>query len=148
MFSLNLTFVKVKRIISIFLSLIILGSSAAITLSTHYCMGRAVDTVLMLGRHDLSCGMPDMDVICETSDHATSVMPSGCCDDEHFSIQIKDDYEKVNVKIALEKSFLYAFTYSYIFHNLIDNEQVVAYSTIYPPPLEQDFQSLYQSFLL
>ncbi len=137
-----------KRIISIFLSLIILVSSTGLTLSTHYCLGRAVDTELMLGNQNLSCGMGDMDAICETAGDVTSFMPTGCCDNDHFSIQIKDDFEKVTSKIFFEKHFLYALTYTYLFNNQIQAEQEVAHLEIYPPPLEQDYQSLYQSFLL
>lgn len=140
------TFKLVKQIISIFLSSLILISSMGITFSTHFCMGRAVDNELMIGMHELSCGMMDMDENCETS--GTSFMAPGCCDNEFISIDIEDDYKVVSEKFTLSTSFLFAFTYTFLFDHQNNNEPSLAYTDHHPPPLEQDYQSLYQSFLL
>ena len=78
-----------------------------ITFSTHYCMGRAVDSELMIGMHELSCGMMDMDAAARQPDLNT--MPPGCCDNEFLSIEIEDDYQVVKTEISLEGKFLICF---------------------------------------
>lgn len=115
-----------------------------ITFSTHFCMDRAVDNELMIGMHELSCGMMDMDANCETA--GTNIMAPGCCDNEFISVEIQDKYELLKEDFSLEPSFL--FTYTFLFDQLKINEPSLAYADHYPPPLEQDFQSLYQCFLL
>ncbi len=141
-------FEAVKKIISIFLAGIILFGSAGITLSTHYCMGRAVESRIMIGHHDLTCGMPDLDTECDPTRDTQGFMAPGCCDDAHFSIDIRDDYEKTGSHVTFRKSNLFAFIYTFIFgYSQHDNTTQFA-SIIYPPPLEQNFLALYQSYLL
>ena len=117
-----------------------------ITFSTHYCMGRAVDNELMIGMHELSCGMMDMDASCETAE--VNIMAPGCCDNEFISVEIEDDYQIVKTEINLGANFLFVFTYTFLFNQQQDTESLVIYADNHPPPLEQDYQSLYQSFLL
>jgi hypothetical protein len=117
-----------------------------ITLSTHYCMGRVVDTELMVGVHDLSCGMMDMEAACDYE--GVRFMASGCCDNVNFSIEIEDDYQIFSEAFTFDNNFLVAFTYAFLIDYTHEVEQVYAHSEIYPPPLDQDYQSLYQSFLL
>lgn len=117
-----------------------------ITLSTHFCMGRAVDNELMIGMHELSCGMMDLDANCETSE--TRFMTPGCCDNEFVSIDIEDDYQVVVEQFSFESTFLFAFTYTFLFNQTNTNEPSLAYADHHPPLLGQDYQSLYQSFLL
>jgi hypothetical protein len=136
----------VKKAASIFLSLLILVSSMGISFSTHYCMGRAVESELMIGMHELSCGMMDMDASCETA--GVNIMAPGCCDNEFLSIDIEDDYQVVKTEISLEAKFLFAFTYTFLFNQLQNTEPIVAHTDLHPPPLEQDYQSMYQAFLL
>jgi hypothetical protein len=137
-----------KKVISILFSIIVLLSSMGITFSTHYCMGRAVDSALMIGMNELSCGMIDMDEACETRADGSRLMPPGCCDNDFLSIEIHDDYEKVSESISFDKYFLFAFSYAYLLNNTYTTEQTFAQNEIFPPPLEQDYQSLFQSFLL
>lgn len=42
--------------------------------STHYCMGRAMNSELMIGMHELSCGMMDMDADCDTEENKLAFM--------------------------------------------------------------------------
>jgi len=138
--------VLVKQFISIFISLMILASSMGITFSTHFCMGRAVDSEIMIGMHELSCGMMDMDADCETN--GQNFMAPNCCENEFVSVEIEDDYQKVTESFSIETQFLFAFTYTFLFDIQNENEQTLAHADHSPPPLEQNYQSLYQSFLL
>jgi hypothetical protein len=117
------------------------------TLSTHYCMGRAVDTEFLVGAHDLNCGMMDMESNCDMNAGQTSVMPPGCCENQHLSLEIQDDYQHSNQKI----DFVYDLLYTYItvvLYQSHDSEHQIAHNEIFPPPIEPDFQSLYQTYLL
>ncbi len=117
-----------------------------ITFSTHFCMGRAVDSELAIGMHELNCGMMDVRADCESAE--PNLMAPDCCNNEFISIEIADDYEKVNLSFTLKSSFLYAFTYTFFFSTQQNTELSLAFTDIDPPPLEQDYQSMHQTFLL
>ena len=138
-----------KQVVSIFLSLIILVSSTGLTFTTHFCMGHAVTSEVMLGKGTLECGMNGMDTACDLPKDTFAFMLPTCCDTEYISVDICDKYEKSNENISFEQQFMFSFVYTLAF---IDNhdtsEQLTVYSHQYPPPLDQDYQSLYQSFLL
>ena len=87
-----------------------------ITFSTHFCMDRAVDSELMIGMHELSCGMMDMESTCETEE--TRFMSLSCCDNEFISVEIEDDYEVVNEEFSIESSFLFSFAYTFLFWSI------------------------------
>ena len=141
-------FVLMKKALSIFLSLLILISSTGITFSTHFCMGRAVHNELSLGMDILSCGMMDEAKSCTSDSEGQNLMAPSCCDNEFLSIEIQDDYQKISNEISFEAQFLYAFTYTFLFDYQNDIELTLAHADHSPPLLEQDYQSLYQSFLL
>jgi hypothetical protein len=138
----------VKQIISIFLSSLILVSSMGITFSTHFCMGRAVQNELSFGMDTLSCGMIDEATSCSSDSAGQQLMAPSCCDNEFLSIQIQDDYQKISNEISFETQFLYAFTYTFLFDYQNNRELSLALADHSPPLLEQDYLSLYQSFLL
>ena len=119
-----------------------------ISFSTHFCMGLAVDSKLMIGMQELNCGMMDMDAECTPLEEGYNYMSPKCCDTEYISLEIGDNYEKVTEKISLDNQFLYAFTYTFLLSNHSTQELTFALIDFQSPPLEQDFQSLYQTFLL
>ena len=137
-----------KKALSIFLSLLILISSTGITFSTHFCMGRAVHNELSIGMDKLSCGMMDESESCDSNSGDQHLMAPSCCDNEFLSIQIQDDYQKISNEISINAEFLYAFTYTFLFDYQNNRELTLAHADHAPPLLEQDYQSLYQSFLL
>ena len=123
-----------------------LVSSMGITFSTHYCMGRAVDSQLMIGAHELSCGMMDMESSCDREGDV--IMPPGCCDNSTISIEIKDDYNIDFHSLSLDITFLYEFTYTLLTFSPAGLDLHIPRSDFHPPPLAHDYQSMYQSFLL
>lgn len=123
-------------------------SSSGITLSTHYCMGRAVASELMIGMCQLNCGMLDMDVPCDANGNESRVMAPGCCDNEYLSIDIEDDYQNFQEDISLVKILLSTFYYAFVIDTSGNSKHIASYIDKYPPPIEQDFQTLHQSFLL
>ena len=111
-------------------------------------MGHALESKISIGESDLSCGMKVMDVSCESVAEGVSLMPQGCCDNDHLSIQIEDDYQMDSETISVERQFLFAFTYAFLNPNYTSEEQPIVFAKTNSPPLETDFQSRYQIFLL
>ena len=111
-------------------------------------MGRAVDNELMIGMHELSCGMMDDEATCESETAAPEFMAPNCCDNTFVSIEIEDDYQIGTEQISLESPFFLVFTYTLLFDLQKNLTLKVTLADNHPPPLEQDYQSLYQSFLL
>lgn len=109
-------------------------------------MGRAVDHVVKIGVHDLDCGMANMDKECESGKIALNV-PT-CCDNEHVFVEIDDEFKVVGTETNINTKFIVAFSYSFLFSHLTLEEPVKAFADHSPPPLGQDYQSLYQTFLL
>ncbi len=137
-----------KKFASIFLALIILISSTGITFSTHFCMGHAVISKLMIGKSDLSCGMNEMESACGGKENTSTLLAAGCCATEYLAIQVDDNYQNVSSTFSFEHQFLFAVTYTFLLSQASGENQVLAYSDHIPPPLEQDFQSMYQLYLL
>ena len=111
-------------------------------------MGHAVDSAFTIGESELSCGMMEMDITCDFADGAMTLIPQSCCDNDHISIQIKDDYQVDADNITIEKQFLYAFTFAFLSFSLTNHDSTFKFSTSHSPPLGTDRQSLYQTFLL
>jgi hypothetical protein len=134
-----------KRILAPLLAALILTSSIGLTYSTHFCMGRAVEHVVNIGEHDLDCGMAAMDKDC-ASDEMAIDMP-GCCDNEHVFVDTDDDFKITKTETGISLKFVAAFTYTFLFNNLSEEPgQAVADHS--PPPLDHDYQTMFQSFLL
>ena len=96
--------------------------------------------------HELTCGMEGMDMSCEST--GTDIMEPGCCDNDFISINTDEDYQVVKTEFTLGANFLFAFAYSFLFDHLKNIEPSIAYTDHHPPPREQDYLALYQSFLL
>ncbi len=111
-------------------------------------MGHAVISELMIGKSDLNCEMKGMESPCGAKENTTTIMATGCCDTEYLAIQVDDNYQNVSSTFSFEHQFLFAVTYTFLLSQASGENQVLAYSDHIPPPLEQDFQSLYQSYLL
>jgi hypothetical protein len=109
-------------------------------------MGRAVDSELMVGKHELNCGMMGVDSACETT--GSNTMAPGCCENEFISIEIDDDYQMAKVEFSLESNFVIAFLYTFLLNHHKEVEHTLAHADHLPPPLEQDYLSLFQTFLL
>lgn len=139
-------FAFVKRVIAPFMAILILLSSMGLTYSTHFCMGRAVEHVVKMGAHDLDCGMAGMDEDC-SSDQIAFNTPT-CCDNEHVFVDFDDEFKVSASETSLNAKFFIAFSYTLLISNLTTEEPAQAFADNLPPPLGQDYQSLYQTFLL
>ena len=135
-----------KRILAPFLAALILVSSTGLTYSTHFCMGSAVEHALKIGKHNLSCGMSTMDEDC-SSDEMTLNAP-GCCDNEHVFVEIEDDFKISVTETPVNLKFVVAFSYAFLSKNLTIEEPSQAFVDHSPPPLDHDYQTMLQTFIL
>lgn len=126
-----------QKIASITLALLVLLSTMSFTVEKHYCGDYLVD-VSLIGNAD-SCDMK-MDAIVDDN----------CCKDEIYHIEGQDKLQKNSTDdLSLNQQkliFKFAISYQTVFVD-IDTEKEF-YSDFSPPDIPQDYQVLYQSFLI
>ena len=141
-----------KKLLSIFFASIMLFSNMGFSIASHYCQGQLVNTQLVHGTDNLGCCMAQMDnqlpEDCKSPDIQKSVKKKGCCENEYQSLDIDDNFSSKQVLSKATPQLIAVFIYVYFQLNSSDSDIDFAYSDYSPPPLEQDIQVLYQTFLL
>ena len=137
-----------KKIISISLAILMLTGHLGFAVGTHYCMGIAVESKLMLSHEHMDCGMGEMDGDLEhegESEAHLSKIP--CCEDQYQNIDLEDDYKPVVGQSTLDLDFVAAFVISHI--DLFFADQATPqFATYDPPPVTKDIPVLHQVFLI
>ncbi len=133
-----------RKFISIVLSILLLLSSSGIAYAKHYCGDFEMMATVTLGEKQLSCGMsmevPDCDDEKETPD---------CCDNEYTSVETDETFNKANFEFSPDKTFFTAFAAVFVYTvEIIEDAEDPSYTDYDPPPLEQDLQILYETFLI
>ena len=125
-----------------------LTSHLGFAVGTHYCMGDAVESKLMIGHEHLDCGMGDMDKDCERkSDKETHLNKMPCCENEYLSMDVKDEFKLSVEQSTLNFEFVVAFVVSYI--DLFSTDRVEQQYSAYDPPLvTKNISILHQVFLI
>eukprot|EP01024_Parvocaulis_polyphysoides_P068040 TRINITY_DN8240_c0_g1_i1.p1 TRINITY_DN8240_c0_g1~~TRINITY_DN8240_c0_g1_i1.p1 ORF type:complete len:141 (+),score=4.17 TRINITY_DN8240_c0_g1_i1:19-441(+) len=139
-----------KKILSIFLTFLLLISQVGMTMATHYCAGEAVESQLMLVAGDIGCGMEeDIKEDCENLPNTYDLKSKSCCDSDFQVFQNDEDLDNSKSSINLNFSISILFIQSY-FSFFISSEEQIAYPLNYssPPLPERDFQVLFQNFLI
>lgn len=134
-----------RAFISIALAFLLLFSTVGMAKTTHWCMGHEMESVVGFGEKHLDCGMK------MPSDPNKSFPedPSSCCENKTQHLQVEDDFQISQVEFQLNPSFILPFLQFFIFEADFFNIQEVDFSSEYSPPVpNQDFQLLYQSFLI
>jgi len=80
-----------KKILSISLTLILLLSNVGFTYGTHFCMGMAVKSEVMLGHEHLDCGMGMMDM--DTHSEGMHFSESECCDNQYVTAETDNQFK-------------------------------------------------------
>lgn len=140
-----------KRIFSIFLSMLILSSNSGVVFATHYCMGSIADISIGFSTQAHQCEMADMEGICEEITHSEgcNITPVDCCSNDFVQIQLDENFDSpIQMDTELNTQFIAAFTLVYL--NLYDFQSVsnIDYVDYSPPLLQQDIPVLFQSFLI
>lgn len=116
--------------------------------AAHYCGGKAVKMNLVLDSYTLDCGMKKMKPSCENEQDETNVKKKGCCENEMFSLQVEDDYQRSLNQPSLDFDFVFSFVHTFI-QVLASQIDLKAPFAEYSPPLRsQDVLVLFQSFLI
>lgn len=134
-----------KKVISIFLALLFLGSNLGFSMDTHYCGGHAIKSVLSFGAHDYDCGMENTVSTCESQN---TIKKMDCCDDEHQLIQLDDNLHSTSLNLDINPLFVVAFVQVFIQNALQIKEKAELIPDFSPPLPHQNRQVLYQSFLI
>lgn len=73
----------------------------------------------------------------------------GCCENTYQTLDIADDFPAKQVQNTANPTLIAAFIYVYFQLSLPNGSNTESvYADYSPPPLEQDFQVLYQTFLI
>jgi len=133
-----------KIIFSVILGLVILATSMGFTVSSHFCGGKKVKTVLSIGCSDVSCGMEKNSNNCASKIQ----MKPDCCQDEYQLIQNDEDFSQQTTQFDFSPKFLIAFIISYV--DLFENEttEIDFFADHSPPPLIKDIPVLIESLLI
>ncbi|MFY0654366.1 MAG: hypothetical protein JXQ96_20180 [Cyclobacteriaceae bacterium] len=136
-----------RKIIAISLSILLVVANIGFTVGTHFCLGMAVETKLIIGAGELDCGM-NMVKTCETDTAIPTIQKKGCCDNHFVSLQIEDEYNSTSFEFNSDGKFLFTLAFAFFQINYEENADNTSYREYYPPPLNQDVQVLFQSFLI
>ncbi len=123
------------KMISTFLSLLILLGSSGIAYSQHFCGGQEVLAEVTVGHKELSCGM--------------AMEENGCCDNHSTKVKIENSYAAYSQNFQFVnnlESLLPVFDIEYVYVDYIQNNKF--YIDYSPPPIDRDFNILYDTFLI
>lgn len=136
-----------RKIISVFLALVILSSSIGISYNVHYCGGKIFDrNIALFIINNPGCGMEaGSRSDCETSDYTFS---KRCCEDHFEFFQLKEDFNIVDTINIAAKNFIAVFSELenfFIAHSILTARNYFKYK---PPLIESDILVLIQRFLI
>lgn len=138
-----------RKIVSIFLSILIFASSSGVAYAQHYCGGMEIISQLTIGEAHLSCEMGPGELSDDCEIEGDSTEAHDCCQNQVTKIQIDENFAKASFSHDLDQVFV--ATYIPIFTiqeaeiSLEEKSFFVAYC---PPPLERDLNILYDTFLI
>lgn len=93
-----------KRLVSFILAFIFLGSNLGLAMGTHFCGGHVMETEVILGHADLSCGMmPESPAHHADHPHDQNIHAIPCCANEFQSLNIQDDFQSSSLKVVVEE---------------------------------------------
>lgn len=136
-----------QKVISTLLSLLILLSSSGIAYAQHFCGDFEMISTLTLGEKQLSCGMA---MEKETSSECDDTFQKmDCCDNQYTTVDTDDTFTKTSFDVDLNKNFVAAFVSVFVLQTIANYPSHTNFFAEYnPPPLDQDFQVLYETFLI
>ena len=115
------------------------------TYGTHYCMGMAMKSELVLGHEHMDCGMA-MDEFMPTDNDQTHFSAPPCCENQYVSVETDDTFTK-SLSLELSNTFviitLPVVLYTVVLEISLDEPKANDSS---PPFLNQDFTVLNQVF--
>ncbi len=138
-----------KKTISIFLSILMLASSSGIAYAQHFCSGMEMVAKITLGEKHLSCGMAEETPDSDCNDETAAPEAHDCCKNHITKIQTDDNFAKASFDVKLNKAFVATFVSVFVLQEVeIASTEKIFFADYSPPPLEQDLNILYETFLI
>ncbi len=141
-----------KKVFSILLSFLLLVSHMSFIVGTHYCGGETVESKLILGETHLGCDMSLGSMSCsvtgEADSHQVTIENQPCCENEYQSFQLTNEFVKEASSITFSVNVALAFVNVDTFLERFSTGTPHSFIDYSPPPLEQDLQVLFQTFLI
>lgn len=137
-----------KCSLSILLSVLILIMNMSMTLTTHYCGGKAVKSLLSFGNDQLDCGINDMDSqVCLDNQQNEKIHKKKCCENKFTSLSIQKSYHKSDITLsALDVKFIATFIVVYIYNYFFRKDSKKSFLVYLSPFIQQDRSVLFQVF--
>jgi len=132
----------IRKIASVFLSVVILLATGGLVINKHYCGGKLRSTQLYIVMdHKRCCGVADLPA-------GKQECPEGCCHDKVEFYQLDEDFNLpatvVNHNVVIV--FIKCFILDELFGSL--DSHTAKYLNYKPPLIELDIPVLVQSFLI
>ena len=129
-----------------------LASSSGIAYAQHFCSGMEMMAEITLGEKHLSCGMESDTDNTGCSDENITPKAHDCCKNHITKIHTDDNYAKASFDLKLDKNFktfVASFVAVFVLQEVeITSKEKTFFADYNPPPLEQDFNILYETFLI
>ncbi|WP_375252458.1 HYC_CC_PP family protein [Dokdonia donghaensis] len=133
-----------QNIMSVLLAVLVLGSTMSFTVSKHYCGEHLVD-VSIFGEAQ-ACEMQEALTHKYGDDHSKKME---CCSDQETVLDAQDELKHHFEDFSLENlEFIEAYTHTYLL--LFDTvvKKVVITDRYLPPLITQDYQELFEQYLI
>lgn len=132
------------------MALLFLGSNLGFTLTTHYCMGKAVKSQWQLMPKGLDCGMSRIAATPAEKCDIDLLESSSCCDTEYETVKIKDSFQKATTLLLEVPAAILPFFYLHYQAATpkLRPQAAYAFPPLYslPPPLKPSLHVLFQVF--
>lgn len=123
-------------------------SSSGLAYAQHFCGGMEMMAKITVGENQLFCGM-DGAVDDAGCGDATTSKADDCCKNHITKIQTDEDFAKASFDVKFSKIFVAAFVSVFILQEVeMPASEKTFYADYNPPPLQQDLNILYETFLI
>ena len=104
---------------------------------------------ITLGEKHLSCGMETDAPDADCGDENTVPESHDCCKNHITKIQTDDNFAKTSFDLNLNKTFVATFVPVFLLQEVeITSTQKIFFADYNSPPLDQDLNILYETFLI
>lgn len=136
-----------KQFSAILLTLLMFFTNMNITLATHFCGDKAVETSFVFNSEEIGCGMEEMEKECNSTSSQSTVKSKGCCKNEYTQISTENS---LNVPVSQisqgQNNFIIALVHIFSTSTLFSTSFKSNYNLYSPPLVPQDIPILVQSF--
>ncbi|GMQ27396.1 HYC_CC_PP family protein [Algoriphagus confluentis] len=136
-----------KASVSILMALLVFFASVGMAKTTHFCMGMEMKSELGFGEKHVDCGM-NMPMDHSENDTDNQHDPNSCCENVTTQLQVDDEVSLKKAEIQFNLTFAVALIQVFVFSLDLTTAENTPLPDYLPPPIEQDLQVLYQSFLI